>query len=193
MNKAVDNFFLNAKRWKIEFQILRELVTAEVELVEELKWNHPCYTLNGKNVIIIHGFKKYCALLFHKGALMKDPEKILIKQTEHVQSGRQLRFTSLDEIVDKREWISAYIKEAIEIEKSGAKVKLKTVADYEMPIEFEQALKEDEKLASAFNNLTPGRQKAYIIYFGEAKRSETRKNRVAKYCDFIKEGKGMDD
>ncbi|MNI42739.1 hypothetical protein D3C73_970410 [compost metagenome] len=154
---------------------------------------HPCYTFEGKNIVLIHGFKNYCALLFHKGALLKDNKKLLIQQTENVQSGRQLRFTDIDQISSLRNVIADYIQEAIEIEKSGAKVAMRKAEDYPLPEEFARALREDQALQSAFSSLTPGRQKAYLFYFNQAKQSKTRESRIEKYYQHILDGKGIDD
>ncbi len=154
---------------------------------------HPCYTLKGKNVVLIHGFKEYCALLFHKGSLLKDPEKILIQQTKNVQAARQLRFTNVDQIKEQRDIIKAYVEEAIELEKSGAKVELKKTEEYEMPVELQEQLDQNSNLKEAFYNLTPGRQRQYIYYISQAKRPATRVSRVEKYIDHILEGKGLND
>jgi len=193
MNEQAELFFGKAKKRKEEFLLLREIVSENKSLEEDYKWMHPCYTLEGKNVVLIHGFKEYCALLFHKGALMKDPENILIQQTENVQSARQLRFTNIRQIIDLKSVIKSYIKEAVEIEKSGKKVELKTVSDYPIPPEFQNALEEDKNLNEAFYSLTPGRQKAYLFYFNQAKQVKTRESRIEKYYQKILDGKGIDD
>ena len=193
MNPKAEHFFENAKKWNEEFNLLREIVIENQSLVEDYKWMHPCYTFEGKNIVLIHGFKNYCALLFHKGALLKDNKKLLIQQTENVQSGRQLRFTDIDQISSLRNVIADYIQEAIEIEKSGAKVAMRKAEDYPLPEEFARALREDQALQSAFSSLTPGRQKAYLFYFNQAKQSKTRESRIEKYYQHILDGKGIDD
>lgn len=193
MNLKAEHFFENAKKWNEEFNLLREIVTENQSLVEDYKWMHPCYTFEGKNIVLIHGFKNYCALLFHKGALLKDNKKLLIQQTENVQSGRQLRFADIDQISSLRTVIVDYIQEAIEIEKSGAKVAMRKAEDYPVPEEFARALREDQALQSAFTSLTPGRQKAYLFYFNQAKQPKTRESRIEKYYQHILDGKGIDD
>lgn len=193
MNLKAEHFFENAKKWNEEFNLLREIVIENQSVVEDYKWMHPCYTFEGKNIVLIHGFKDYCALLFHKGALLKDNKKLLIQQTENVQSGRQLRFTNIDQISSLRTVIIDYVREAIEIEKSGAKVITRKAEDYPVPAEFARALREDQALQSAFSSLTPGRQKAYLFYFNQAKQSRTRESRIEKYYQHILDGKGIDD
>lgn len=193
MNTQVEHFFEKTQQWSEEFNLLRDIITENKSLEEEYKWMHPCYTLDGKNIVLIHGFKEYCALLFHKGALLKDPESILIQQTENVQAGRQIRFKHIAEIITLRPVIQAYIQEAVEIEKSGLKVELKKVNDYPIPEEFQQALAQDQELNTAFYSLTPGRQKGYLFYFNQAKQSKTRQNRIEKYYQQILDGKGIDD
>lgn len=193
MNQQADNFFEKPGKWQSAYHMLRELIEEQKELEEDFKWMHPCYTLEGKNVVLIHGFKDYCALLFHKGALMKDPNGVLIQQTENVQSARQLRFRNTDEITKQKSVIKAYIKEAIAIEKSGKKVVLKEVAAYPVPEEFKNALDEDNSLHKAFYALSPGRQKGYLFHFNQAKQSATRTSRIAKYYQHILNGKGIDD
>ncbi len=162
-------------------------------LDEDYKWMHPCYTSGGKNIVLIHGFKEYCALLFFKGALLRDPEGILIQQTENVQSGRQLRFTSVEEIDKRSEAVIQFIQQAIEIEKSGRRVKLKETREYDVPEEFQKRLVEDSDLKNAFQSLTPGRQRAYLYYFSTAKQSKTRESRIEKNLDRILKGKGLND
>lgn len=193
MNTQVEHFFEKTQQWSEEFNLLRDIITENKSLEEAYKWMHPCYTLDGKNIVLIHGFKEYCALLFHKGALLKDPEGILIQQTENVQAGRQIRFKHIAEIITLRPVIQAYIREAIEIEKAGLKVEMKKVNDYPIPEEFQQALAQDQELNTAFNSLTPGRQKGYLFYFNQAKQSKTRQNRIEKYYQQILDGKGIDD
>jgi uncharacterized protein YdeI (YjbR/CyaY-like superfamily) len=192
MNK-VDQFLEKSSNWKKEMTLLREIILDNKELTEDYKWMHPCYTLQGKNVVLIHGFKDYCALLFHKGALLKDPEGILIQQTENVQSARQIRFTGINQIKQQKAVIKDYIKEAIAIERSGQKVTLKETKDFSIPKELAMKLKEDKNLNNAFYALTPGRQRAYLFYFGQAKQSQTRVSRVEKYIPKILDGKGIDD
>jgi uncharacterized protein YdeI (YjbR/CyaY-like superfamily) len=192
MNK-VDQFLEKSSNWKKEMTLLREIILDNKELTEDYKWMHPCYTLQGKNVVLIHGFKDYCALLFHKGALLKDPEGILIQQTENVQSARQIRFTGVNQIKQQKAVINDYIKEAIAIERSGQKVTLKETKDFSIPKELAMKLKEDKNLNNAFYALTPGRQRAYLFYFGQAKQSQTRVSRVEKYIPKILDGKGIDD
>ncbi|WP_239748303.1 MULTISPECIES: DUF1801 domain-containing protein [unclassified Mammaliicoccus] len=191
-NPKVEAFMQREKKWKDEFERLREIIR-ECDLEEGYKWMHPCYTLKGKNVVLIHGFKEYCALLFHKGSLLKDPEKILIQQTKNVQAARQLRFTNVDQIKEQRDIIKSYVEEAIELEKSGAKVELKKTEEYEMPVELQEQLDQNSNLKEAFYNLTPGRQRQYIYYISQAKRLATRVSRVEKYIDHILDGKGLND
>lgn len=191
-NPKIDPFFRKAKQWKEEFERLREIVL-ECELTEDFKWMHPCYTHDGKNIVLIHGFKNYCALLFHKGALLKDPHGMLVQQTENVQSARQLRFTGLDQIEERQLIIQAYIDEAIEIEKAGLQVEFKQTKEYEMPEELLNKFAEMPELKTAFEALTPGRQRGYLYYFAGAKQSKTRESRIEKYLPHIFAGKGMDD
>lgn len=192
MNPLVTKVLGREKRWGAELAALRELCLAS-GLNEELKWGQACYDLNGANVVLIHGFKEYCALLFMKGALMKDPKSILIQQTRNVQAGRQVRFTSLAEIKKQKATITAYIKEAIAVEKSGAKVAMKTAAQFDVPDEFRHRLADDPELADAFYALTPGRQKGYLLYFAGAKQSATRTARVQKHAPRILQRLGLDD
>ena len=190
--KVVDRFLDKAKKWKQEMKLLRE-ICLDCGLTEEFKWMHPCYTFQGKNVVLIHGFKEYCALLFHKGVLLKDTNNILIQQTENVQSARQIRFTSLQEIIDLKSTIKAYIFEAMEVEKAGLEVPMKKTSEFKMPDEFKVALDNDPDLKAAFHSLTPGRQRGYLLYFSQAKQSATRANRVEKYTPKILQGKGLND
>lgn len=192
MNPKVDWYFSKSTPWQKEYQRLREIVLS-CDLVEELKWGHPCYTLQGANVVLIHGFKEYCALLFMKGALMKDPKKILIQQTERVQSARQVRFRSLQEINKLEKTLKAYIYEAAAVEASGKKVSFKKTSDYDVPAEFQKRLSRSKALKKAFEALTPGRQRGYLFYFSQAKLSTTREARVDKCVPGILEGKGLDD
>lgn len=191
-NPKVDAYITRAKKWQHEFELLRN-IAVETGLTEEFKWGHPCYALDGANVFLIHGFKEYCALLFFKGALMKDPKGILIQQTENVQSARQVRFTNLAQIAKMKTTIKAYMKNAVEVEKSGAKVELKKVAEYKMPDEFKQVLDKKPAIKKAFYALTPGRQRAYLLFFSQAKQSATRSARIQKYLKHIQSGKGLND
>jgi uncharacterized protein YdeI (YjbR/CyaY-like superfamily) len=193
MQTEAELFFEKAKKWNEEFYLLREILLENKLLEEDYKWMHPCYTFQGKNVVLIHGFKEYCALLFHKGALLKDTEKILIQQTENVQSARQLRFTNISEIEELKSVIKSYVKEAVEIEKSGEKVAMKSVKDYAVPEEFQKVLDNDDEVNKAFYALTPGRQKGYLFYFSHAKQAKTREARIEKYYQKILDGKGIDD
>ena len=192
MNPKVDAFLKKAKKWQPEFKELRRIVL-DGQLTEELKWGNPCYTFEGHNIVLIHGFKNYCALLFFKGALLKDPKHILIQQTENVQSGRQIRFTNVREIVEIKPALKAYIQEAIDVEKSGLKVKLKQTSDFKIPEEFRNKLDEIPALKKSFMALTPGRQRGYLFYFSSAKQSKTREARVEKCMPQILQGKGLDD
>ena len=191
-NPKVDWYFNKERKWQEEVKQLRMIVLSS-GLTEELKWGHPCYTLDKNNVVLIHDFKEYCALLFHKGALMKDPKDILIQQTENVQSARQIRFTSLKEIIKLKTTIKAYIKEAIAIEKTGLKVEMKKTSEYKMSEEFKNELNENSELKTAFEALTPGRQRGYLLYFSAPKQSKTREARVKKYIKQIIDGKGLTD
>jgi uncharacterized protein YdeI (YjbR/CyaY-like superfamily) len=192
MNPTVSQVHGKEKRWAAEFAALRRLCLAS-GLNEELKWGQACYDFAGGNVVLIHGFKDYCALLFMKGALLKDPKGILIQQTRNVQSARQLRFASLAEINRQKPVIKAYIEEAIALEKSGARVKKKSVAQFDVPEEFRRRLDQDVELAKAFRALTPGRQRGYLLHFAAAKQSTTRAARVEKHAPRILQGLGLDD
>jgi uncharacterized protein YdeI (YjbR/CyaY-like superfamily) len=192
MNPKVDSVLAKEKKWQEEFKKLRQIILS-CKLTEELKWGQPCYTLQDKNVVLIHGFKEYCAILFMKGALLKDPEGILIQQTENVQAARQLRFASLKEITKLAPVIKAYVLEAMEIEKAGLKVSLKETAEYSIPEEFQARLDDIPALRSAFEALTPGRQRAYLYFFSQPKQSKTREARVQKHLQRILDGKGIDD
>lgn len=192
MNPKVDWFLNNAGKWQKEFETLRTIVLA-CDLTEELKWGQPCYMFEKKNVVLIHGFKEYCALLFFKGALLKDPRAILIQQTGNVQAARQIRFTSVREIIKLKATLKAYVYEAIKLEKAGLKVTFKKTTDLKIPEEFQIKLDGNPGLKKAFYALTPGRQRAYIFYFSKAKQSRTRESRVEKYIDQILVGKGLDD
>lgn len=180
------------KRWRAEYAALRDLCLAS-GLNEDLKWGQACYDLSGRNVVLIHGFKDYCALLFMKGALIEDPNGLLVQQTKNVQAGRQMRFASLADVDRHRGAVSGYIKKAIALEKSGAKVEMKGVAQFHVPEEFQKRLDESAKLAEAFHALTPGRQKGYLLHFAGAKQSSTRAARVQKHEPRILKGLGLDD
>ena len=192
MNPEVDWFFNKATKWKEAYNSLREIIL-ECDLDEELKWGCPCYTYNGKNILLIHGFKQYVAILFHKGALLKDKGNVLVQQTENVQSARQLRFTSINEIEKQRKLIITYTREAIQVEKAGLKVELKKTTEYKMPVEFKTVLDDMPELKKAFLLLTPGRQRGYLLYFSSPKQAKTRESRLEKYIPKILEGKGLDD
>jgi len=191
-NPKVDWYFEKDTPWKDAYAKLRELAL-DSGLTEELKWGHPCYTLKGKNVFLMHGFKEYCALLFHKGVLLKDDHKLMIQQTENVQGGRQIRFTSTKEIVKLAPVLAQYMQEAILVEQSGKKVPLKKTAEFAMPAEFAKALKQMPELKKAFYALTPGRQRGYLLHFAGAKQAKTREARIEKNLERILEGKGLDD
>ena len=192
MNPKVDVYLSKSKKWQEEFKKLR-MIILDCKLIEELKWGVPCYTFQKTNIILIHGFKEYCALLFFKGALLKDAKGILIQQTKNVQAARQIRFTNVREIVKMKPILKAYIHEAIEVEKAGLKVKFKKTSDFKIPEEFQNKLDEIPGLKTAFDALTPGRQRAYIFYFSQPKQSRTRESRVEKSMQQIFKGKGLDD
>lgn len=192
MNPKVDFFFEKPSQWQEEYKLLRSLAL-NCDLTEELKWGKPCYTLKNSNVVLIHGFKEYCALLFHKGALLNDEQNLLIQQTENVQAARQLRFTSYDQIHDMQDDINAYIKDAIRVEKAGLKVEMKKTAEYEMPEELQEKLNADSELEEAFYSLTPGRQRGYLLYFSQAKQAKTRIARIEKFIPHLLAGKGFND
>jgi uncharacterized protein YdeI (YjbR/CyaY-like superfamily) len=191
-NPKVDAFLSKAKQWREEFEQLR-MIILDCGLTEEFKWMHPCYTLQNRNVVLIHGFKEYCALLFIKGALLKDARGILIQQTENVQAARQVRFTNVREIVKLKPVLKAYIKEAIEVEKAGLEVTYKKTSEFKMPEEFQKKLDEIPALETAFKALTPGRQRGFLLYFFAAKQSKTREARIEKCMDQIFDGKGLND
>jgi uncharacterized protein YdeI (YjbR/CyaY-like superfamily) len=191
-NPKVDFYFTKVKKWQVELEKLRKIVL-DCGLSEELKWGVPCYTFEGNNIVLIHTFKEYCAVLFFKGVLLKDISHILIQQTENVQSARQIRFINIEEVVEKEEVIKAYIDEAIEVEKSWLTVNFKKPAEFTFPEEFQNKLNEIPTLKTAFEKLTPGRQRAYILYFSAPKQSKTRISRVEKYIDRILDGFGIDD
>ena len=192
MNPKVDEFIGRAKQWQEEYKLLRKIVL-DSPLEEDLKWGVPCYTLNQKNVVLIHGFKEYCGMLFVKGALLPDPAGILIQQTENVQAGRQVRFTSVQQIVDLEPALKAMLQAAIEAEKSGLKVDFKKTTEFKMPEEFQKALDENAALNDAFTALTPGRQRAYLLHFSSPKQSATRLARIEKCTPQILAGKGLND
>jgi uncharacterized protein YdeI (YjbR/CyaY-like superfamily) len=191
-NPKVDWFFNKATKWQKEFEQLRK-IALDTGLMEELKWGCPCYVFEKKNIVLIHGFKEYCAFLFFKGALLKDSKSILIQQTENVQSARQIRFTNVREIVKMKSILRAYIYEAVVVEEAGLKVDFKKTTDFSIPQEFQNILDKKPALKKAFDALTPGRQRAYIFYFASAKQAKTREARVEKYTKQILAGKGLDD
>lgn len=193
LNPKVEEFLSKDSQWKEEYVKLRQIIHDCEELTEEFKWMHPCYTYKNKNIVLIHGFKEYCALLFHKGALLKDVQGILIQQTENVQAARQIRFTNLQDIVKKEAIIKEYIHEAIEVEKSGLKVKVKEHKEYIIPEELQTKFDEIPALKTAFEALTPGRQRAYIFHFSQPKQSKTRVTRIEKAMERILNGKGLND
>lgn len=190
MNPKVDEFLGKAKKWQEEYETLRNIVL-DCDLTEEFKWMHPCYTFEKKNIVLIHGFKEYCALLFHKGALLQDAHGILIQQTENVQGARQIRFTNVQEIVATETILKAYIHEAIEVEKAGLEVNFKNNTEFIVPEELQNKFDEIPALKHAFEALTPGRQRAYILHFSQPKQSKTRESRVEKCMQKILDGKGL--
>jgi uncharacterized protein YdeI (YjbR/CyaY-like superfamily) len=192
MNPKVDWFFEKETQWQKEYKKLRTIVL-ECDLAEELKWGQPCYTFEKSNIVLIHGFKDYCALLFFKGALLKDKKKILIQQTENVQAARQIRFTDVKEIAKLEKTIKAYIYEAVALEESGVKVPMKKVSEFAIPDEFQSRLNKSAALKKAFYALTPGRQRGYLLYFSSAKQPKTRESRIEKYSKQILAGKGLED
>jgi uncharacterized protein YdeI (YjbR/CyaY-like superfamily) len=192
MNPKVDVFLSKAEKWQEEFEKLR-MITLDCQLTEELKWGKPCYTFQNSNIVLIHGFKEYCALLFVKGALLNDAKGILVTQTENTQAARQIRITNVREIVEMEPILKAYINEAIEVEKAGLKVNYKKTSEFVIPEEFQSKLDTNPALKTAFNALTPGRQRAYISYFSQPKQSKTRESRVEKWMQQILNGKGLND
>ncbi len=192
MNPKVDFYFEKNDKWRDELEQLRRIVL-DCDLVEELKWGVPSYTFEERNIVLIHDFKEYCALLFFKGALLKDTHGILIQQTENVQAARQIRFTNVQEIMDLEQVIKAHIYEAIEVERAGLKVPLKKTKEFPVPEEFRQKLDEDGRLKAAFEALTPGRQRGYLLHFSSPKQAKTRESRVEKYIPYILAGKGLND
>lgn len=191
-NPKADFYFSSNERWEKEIIQLRRIVL-DCGLVEELKWGCPCYTFHSANVVLIHVFKEYCALLLFKGVLLQDTHGILIQQTENVQAARQIRFAKVKEILEQEAWIKAHIYEAIEVEKAGLKVELKKTEEYEVPEEFQQKLDSDLQLKTAFDALTPGRQRAYLFHFSQPKQSKTRESRIEKAIPAILEGRGLKD
>lgn len=192
MNPELDFFFNKASKWQEAYQQLR-MILLDCGLREELKWGKPCYTFRSSNIVLIHGFKDYYALLFHKGALLKDTNGVLVQQTENVQAARQIRFTNVVEIAGMHAILKAYIFEAIEVEKAGLKVALKTTKEYNVPEEFQLKLNEIPELKSAFKSLTPGRQRGYLLHFSQPKQSKTRTSRIEKCMENILNGKGLND
>ena len=192
MNPKVDWYFSKAKKWQKELLELREIIL-DCQLTEELKWGVPCYTFQKRNIVLIHVFKDYCAILFFKGVLLKDAKGILIQQTENVQAARQIRFTNVREIVKMEPILKSYIYEACEVEEAGLKVDFKKTKEFIIPEEFQKKLDEVPALKTAFDALTPGRQRAYILYFSAPKQSKTRESRVEKCLRQILNGKGLND
>lgn len=191
-NPKADWFFDKETKWQKEYVQLR-MIILDCGLDEEIKWGCPCYTFQNRNIILIHGFKEYCAVLFFKGALLNDANNILIQQTENVQSPRQVRFTNVKEITNLEKILKAYIYEAVEVERAGLQMKLKKTADFKIPEEFQKKLHKNKALKKAFEALTPGRQRGYIFYFSQPKQSKTREARVEKYIPHILEGRGLND
>jgi uncharacterized protein YdeI (YjbR/CyaY-like superfamily) len=192
MNPDVDVFLSKAKKWQEEFEKLR-MIILDCQLTEELKWGVPCYTFQKRNVVLIHGFKEYCALLFFKGALLNNARGVFITQTKNTQASRQVRFTNIREIVEMETTLKTCLYEAIEVEKAGLKVNLKKTTEFIIPEEFQHKLDEIPALKPAFNALTPGRQRAYILYFSAPKQSKTRESRIEKCMQQILNGKGLND
>ena len=192
MNPTVDFYFNKTGKWQKEFKQLR-MIVLDCGLTEELKWGQPCYMFEKRNIVLIHGFKEYCALLFFKGALLKDASAILIQQTENVQAARQVRFTNFREIAKTKKILKAYIYEAIEAEEAGLKVELKKTREFKIPVEFQKKLDRIPALKTAFTALTPGRQRAYILHFSAPKQSKTRESRIEKYLPQILRGRGLND
>jgi uncharacterized protein YdeI (YjbR/CyaY-like superfamily) len=192
MNPKVDEYLSSVEKWRDEFEKLRRILL-DCQLAEELKWGVPCYMFQGKNIVLIHGFKEYCAVLFVKGALLRDARGVLIRQTENVQAGRQIRFNGVQEIAAMETVLKAYVHEAVEIEKAGLEVDFKKNTEFIIPEEFQKKFDEIPALKTAFEALTPGRQRAYILYFSQPKQSKTRESRVEKYMQQILTGKGIND
>ena len=192
MKKDIGAFFEDPSKWQKEYKLLRKIIL-DCGLEEEFKWGKPCYTFQDSNIVLIHGFKDYCALLFNKGALLKDTEDILVQQTKNVQSARQIRFTGAEEIEKRKDIVKVFVYEAIEVEKAGLEVEMKKTSDYDIPEELKKALKENPDLKEAFEELTPGRQRGYLLHFSDAKESKTRTRRIEKYTQKILEGKGWNE
>ena len=192
MNPKVDFYFIKANKWQEEIEQLRT-IALDCGLTEQLKWGCPCYTLQKSNIVLIHGFKDYCALLFMQGALLKDKKKILVQQTENVQSARQIRFTTVEDILKNKSLIKSYIQEAIALDKAGLKIELKKTTEYKIPEEFKVMLDDMPELKKAFQALTPGRQRGYLLFFAAPKQAKTREARIEKYLQQILNGKGLDD
>ena len=192
MNPKADWFFSKETKWQEAYSELRMLIL-DCGLTEELKWGCPCYTVGNNNIVLIHGFKDYCALLIMQGALLKDKKKILVQQTENVQSARQIRFKNVEEILKNKSTIKSYIKEAIILEKAGMKVELKKTTEYKIPEEFQAVLDDMLELKKAFQALTPGRQRGYLLYFSAPKQTKTKEARIEKYLQHILDGKGLND
>lgn len=192
MKKSIEAFFEDSSKWQKEYELLHKIVHS-TDLKEEFKWGKPCYTHKGSNIVLIHGFKNYCALLFHKGVLLKDEKDILVQQTKNVQSARQLRFKNFQEINDQKKIIKEYIYEAVEVEKAGLEVEMKKTSDYEVPEELEKVFKEHPDFKRAFHELTPGRQRGYLLHFSGAKQSKTRESRIEKAMPKIFNGKGHNE
>jgi uncharacterized protein YdeI (YjbR/CyaY-like superfamily) len=192
MNPKVDWFFNKETKWQEAYAELR-IILLDCSLTEELKWGCPCYTIEKSNIVLIHGFKQYCALLFMQGALLKDPKKILVQQTENVQSARQIRFNGVEEILKNKSLIKSYIKEAIKLDKAGLKIQLKKTTEYKITVEFQTVLDDMPELRKSFKSLTPGRQRGYLLYFSAPKQSKTKELRIEKYLQKILDGKGLDD
>lgn len=192
LNPKVDNYLQKAKKWQDELEALR-MIMLDCQLTEEFKWGEPCYTFQNSNIVLIHGFKEYCALLFFKGALLKDAHSILVQQTKNVQAARQIRFTAVQQIVEMADVLKAYVNEAVEVEKAGLKVEFKGTKEFVIPDEFQHKLDEVPALKKAFNALTPGRQRAYLLHFSAPKQAKTRESRVEKCLPQILSGKGLND
>lgn len=192
MNPEVDNYLDNLKKWQKELTKLHEIIV-DCGLSEEYKWMHPCYTFNGNNIVLIHEFKDYCAILFHKGSLLNDQYNILIQQSENTQSARQIRFTDISEIENLKSTIKEYIYEAIEVEKAGMKVKKKKTSEYEIPLELQQIFEERPNFKKAFEDLTEGRQRGYLLHFAKPKQSKTKISRIKKNLERILDGYGLND
>ncbi len=192
MKKDIASFFEDSSEWQKEYKLLRKIIL-DCGLEEEFKWGKPCYTFSDNNIVLIHGFKNYCALLFHKGALLTDTEEILTQQTKNVQAARQIRFTDVEEIEKRKDMVKAYVHEVVEVEKDGLEVEMKKTSDYDMPEEFKKAMKENPELKEAFDELTPGRQRGYLLYYSDAKQSKTRTRRIEHYTPKILQGRGWNE